>query len=55
MELSSRTLRYPVQLPRLICFRNQLNFNMDLNGTDLTHTQISSTAAETDILYTCRD
>ena len=35
MELSPSTSRYPLQLPRLISFRNQLNLNKDLNGTEL--------------------
>ena len=51
MELSSCIYRYPLQLSRLISFRNQLNLNKDLNGTELRHFQISSTAAETDFLH----
>ena len=47
MELSSRTPRYPLQLPRVISFRNQLNFNKELNGNELSHFQISSTAVKT--------
>ena len=57
MELSSSTsrssqeaFRSPLQLLRLISFGNRLNLNKDLNGTELKHFQISSTAAEIDFL-----
>ena len=33
MDLSSVTSRSSLQLPRPISFRNQLNFNKDLDGT----------------------
>ena len=53
MELSSSTprssqeaSRSPLQLLRLISFRNQMNLNKDLNGTELKHLQIHSTAIE---------
>ena len=50
MELSSVTSAYPLQLPKLISCRNQLNFIKNLRGNELKHFQISSTAAETDFL-----
>ena len=50
LELSSVTPRSSPQLPRLVSFRNQLNFSKNLNGNELRHFQISSTAAETDFL-----
>ena len=50
MELSSGICRSSLQLPRLISFRKQFNFNKDLGGTKLRHSQIFSAAAETDFL-----
>ena len=50
MGLSSVISRSSLQLLRLISFRNELNLNKILIGTELRHSQISSTAAETDSL-----
>ena len=41
MELSSGTPRYPIQLPRLIPFKNQLNLNKNLIGTEPRHSKPS--------------
>ena len=37
-----------LQLSRQISFRNQLNLNKDLNGTEIKHFQIQSTAVQID-------